>query len=63
LTISTLLKQFFIKKAYMLVEQQLYAASKEVLEIYIHNLGLNLDKKCSKSTLVKQILAQQKYSE
>ena len=63
MSILTYLKQFFSKKSYIKNEQQLYKLSKDALEIYARTLGLELDKRYNKDTLIKQILSEQKYQE
>lgn len=44
-------------------EKALQRMNKDELETYARTLGLELDKRYNKETLIKQILAEQKYYE
>jgi hypothetical protein len=57
------IKRLFLKKPHIKTEQQLNRMSKNSLEIYARTLGLEIDKRYNKDTLVKQILAEQRYYE
>jgi len=57
------LKSLFVKKAIQKTEQQLQRMDKDQLETYARTLGLELDKRYNKDTLIKQILDEQKYYE
>jgi hypothetical protein len=56
-------KQLFYKKPHIKTEEQLNRMSKDALEIYARTLGLELDKRHNKNTLVKQVLDVQKHYE
>jgi hypothetical protein len=55
------IKQLFSKESHIKTEEQLNNLSKDELEIYARTLGLELDKRYNKYTLIKQVLAEQKY--
>lgn len=57
------LKNLFSKQPHTKTEQQLNRMSKDALETYARTLGLELDKRHNKDTLIKQILDEQKYYE
>jgi len=63
MNIFTYFKKLFSKKPHIKTEEQLNHLSKDALETYARTLGLELDKRRNKDTLVKQILAKQKYYE
>jgi hypothetical protein len=63
MNIFAFIKKLFGKKPHLKTEQQLNRMSKDALEIYARTLGLELDKRHNKETLVKQILAEQAYYE
>jgi hypothetical protein len=56
-------KNLFTEKSHIKTEAQLNNMSKDALEIYARTLGVELDKRHNKSTLVKQVLDAQKYFE
>lgn len=58
--IFNFLKKLFSAPA-VLTEQQLLRMDKTQLETYARTLGLELDKRHNKSTLIEQILEELKY--
>lgn len=58
--ILSFLKNLFCAPA-VLTEQQLLSMDKDELETYARTLGLELDKRHNKATLVEQILEELKY--
>ena len=57
-----LLKNLFAGKS-IKTEKQLQRMDKDELETYARTLGLELDKRHNKETLIQQILEEQKYYE